>query len=99
MEHATYDRTEAARLLPLLNTIVEEILDRLTAVTILEARLDSTSVGRETAAETLELVAERATQQRELSRSIEELKQLGVSVVGNDPLTLRLRARRSAGAR
>ena len=99
MKQSSYDRNEAARLVPLLNAIAKEILDRGAAVNTLQARLDSIPDGLRASRETLELIADRATHQRELRHASEELERLGVSVIGHDPLTFRLRARAGHGVR
>ena len=59
MKQSSYDRNEAAKLIPLLNAIAKEILDRGAAVNTLQARLDSIPDGLRASRETLELIADR----------------------------------------
>jgi hypothetical protein len=91
MQAPQYDRGRATRLLPLLNSITREIEERSAALAELEARM-SPSEGMPFLAEDElhNLVAEAAMHRRELRHAKEELLALGCSIVGTEPITIRI---------
>ena len=87
MKLSPYEPRIARRLLPLVRSIGQEIVER-------EARLETFGSG-----EDHETVAETAIQRRELRHAYAELEKLGCSVVGHEPLTLRIPAERNGRTR
>jgi len=94
MQAPQYDRGRATRLLPLLNSITREIEERSAALAELEARMSpsapSDGLPFLTEDELRNLVAEAALHRRELRHAKEELLALGCSIVGTEPITIRI---------
>ena len=91
MKTRSYEEKEILALLPLLRSITRELEERSAererieeAIEILSALPDSNED------EIRLLVGEVATHRREIRRAGEELERLGCSVVGTEPLTLRI---------
>ena len=86
-----YDEQEALAMLPLLGSITREIKDRTSALEILEIEIHALRVIAPIDEEAIRgAVAEQATHRRELRHAKNELERLGCSVVGTEPLTLRI---------
>jgi len=89
-----YDEQEALAMLPLLGAITQEIKERTSALEIIDIEIEAlgsmTPLDREALRDA---VAEAATHRRELRHANSELEQLGCSVVGTEPLTLRIPGR------
>ncbi|MCZ6597800.1 MAG: DUF2203 family protein [Planctomycetota bacterium] len=97
-----YDRRRATRLVPFLDSITREILERSAALERLEARiaeLESRSRGRAEENDLFDLVADAALHRRELRYAKKELDRLGCSIVGTEPLTIRIPGRQGASRR
>jgi hypothetical protein len=89
-----YDEQEALAMLPLLSAITQEIKERTSALEILEIEIEALGSMTPQDGEALRhAVAEAATHRRELRHAKSELEQLGCSVVGTEPLTLRIPGR------
>jgi len=86
-----YDEQEALAMLPLLGSITREIMERTNALELLEIEIDALRSMTPSDEDTLRTaVAEAATHRRELRHAKKELERLGCSVVGTEPLTLRI---------
>jgi len=91
MQAPLYDRLRATRLLPLLNSITREIEERSLALAALEERLSpEEGLPFLSEDELHDLQAEAATHRRELRHAKEELLSLGCSIVGTEPMTIRI---------
>ena len=90
---STYDIRGANRLLPLLRSIGREIEERTEALQELEREIVSLPSNESPTQRTRALVAEAATQRREIRRAREELQRFGCSVLGTAPLTIRIPGR------
>jgi hypothetical protein len=91
MQAPLYDRGRATKLLPLLNSITGEIEERTQALAELEARMSPPpGVPAPSEDELFDLVAEAANHRRELRHAKEELLSLGCSIVGTEPITIRI---------
>ena len=94
MQRIRYNRTLAVRLSPLLRSIAREMQERTRALNLLEHRMEMLAADpypdRD---ETNNLVAEIATHKRELRQAEKELRNLGCSVVGTEPLAIRIPGR------
>lgn len=96
-----YNRESASKLLPLLSAIGREMRERETQLRLIENELafleatpldiDETPSAREAYAQSL--IAEVANHRRELRHAEKELDQLGCTVVGHSPLTIRIPGR------
>ncbi len=94
MKNRTYDRTSARELLPLLGAIGVEIRERAEALERLEKRLELlNSRPHSDSGEIRELVAQAAAHRRGVRLARKELDRLGCSVVGTEPLTIRIPGR------
>ncbi|MAB79572.1 MAG: hypothetical protein CMJ89_09500 [Planctomycetes bacterium] len=95
--NSTYDVRGANRLLPLLNSIGREIQERTEALDQLEDQIGCLSSSNRTTERTGALLAqasaEAATQRRAIRQVREELQRFGCSVLGTDPLTIRIPGR------
>lgn len=95
-----YEQSLAKRLLPLLESIADELQDRAAALRGIESRLRRLQGSRrDTVTEKSLLIAEAAEQRRELRHVREELEQLGCSVIGEAPLTFRIPVSAEEGRR
>ena len=81
-----YDRTSAARLIPLLCAIAREVAERTASLERLEAALEFASSDRQTRF----LVGAAATQSRELRQAEAQVARLGCSILGTQPVTYRI---------
>jgi hypothetical protein len=91
MKHDAYDEREALAMLPLLGAITGEIMERTGALEMLDIEVEALRSMTPHNEESLRHVAaEAATHRRELRHAKRELEQLGCSVVGTEPLTLRI---------
>jgi len=89
-----YEEQEALAMLPLLAAISGEITDRNKALEILDIEIEALRSMTSPDGEALRhAVAETATHRRELRQAKRELERLGCSVVGTEPLTLRIPGR------
>jgi len=95
MHTATYDESQARRLLCLLEAIGREIVERQALV---RALADDPPWGEEPRA-CAAWAADLAHHRRELRAAHTELERLGCSLVGRRPLTFRIPRRTSRGAR
>lgn len=80
MTRNVYDKARATRLVPILRSIMQEIVERTTAIEDLEAQLDAHSEPprrRSGADERLAVQAALATHRRELRRANQELPRIG----------------------
>ncbi|MEW6071451.1 MAG: DUF2203 family protein [Planctomycetota bacterium] len=94
MKQKRYDRRSARELLPLLEAIGREIRERTEAAERLEARL--ARLGASPSADPVErreIVAEIAAHRLGLRLARHELDRLGCTVVGTEPLTIRIPGR------
>jgi len=91
--NSTYDVRGANRLLPLLNSIGREIQERTEALDQLDYRIGRLPSSNRTGALLAQASAEAATQRRAIRQAREELQQFGCSVLGTDPLTIRIPGR------
>jgi hypothetical protein len=79
------------RSLPLLRSIAVEIEERGRALARVEAALvECREAPRQREEQERQLVAEASTHRRELRLARQELERLGCTVVGTEPLTLRI---------
>ena len=93
MKH-DYDPRLAKELMPLLESIGREITERSVALENLEAEIERHALQDGPGdAGPHGLIAEAAAHRRGLRLSRQELERLGCSVVGTDPLTLRIPGR------
>ena len=91
MRRIRYDRKRAKKLLPLLRSIAREMQERTRALNLLERRMEMLAEDPyPDRNEVNNLVAEIATHRRELRQVEKELRELGCSVVGTEPLTIRI---------
>ena len=90
---STYDIRGANRLLPLLSSIAQEIEERTEALERLEQELENLERQNRRSHEERVLIAEAASQRRELRHAREELQRFGCSVLGTAPLTIRIPGR------
>ena len=86
-----YDRTEASKLLPLLDVITREISERSVAVRRLTRRVTELRELNGPQAELLDLEAELAGHKRELRHARTELESLGCAVDDAHPLRIMIR--------
>ena len=99
MTQITYDQRRASQLLPLLGAIGREIQERAEALMRLEKQIETLTDtpyadSDETLANTLHSkIAEAAAHRRGLRLAKKELERLGCSVVGTEPLTIRIPGR------
>jgi len=94
MKHIQYDRMRAKEILPLLDAIGREIVERNQELELLEARIERLGETSGPASEKMrQLVAEAAAHRRGLRLAKSELERLGCSVVGTEPLTFRIPGR------
>ena len=97
MKDLTYEPTRALELMPLLAAIGREIEERSAALASIEGRVERLS--REPLPETeliRSLVAEAATERREIRSCRKELERLGCCVLGTSPLTIRIPTKEGA---
>ena len=80
----TYDRNHAEKLVPLLEVIVNEILERTRAVRKLAQESKPQPEGSAPSADELDRRAEIASHRREIRLSIKELERLGCVVDEQD---------------
>ena len=85
----SYDRTLAQRMIPLLDVIAREILERNAALEALKQRVLATH----DQAEVHGLLSAMAAHKRELRLARRELERFGCSIVGTDPVTVRIPCR------
>ena len=90
---STYDIRGANRLLPLLRSIGKEIEERTEALERLEQEIEGLQPQSRVTQESRALIAEAASQRRELRHAREELQRFGCSVLGTAPLTIRIPGR------
>lgn len=93
-----YDRRQANRLIPLLRSVAVEMHERgleLRRLEWLQGELSKTE--RAHRHDLNELQAEIASNKYELRRSHQELESLGCQVESDEPLSIRIPARRSTG--
>lgn len=88
-----YEPADAEALAPLLDSIGRELAERGARVAELEAKLEELRQSPFLAEELPELEGELALHRRELRHCHEELERLGCSVVGTEPLTIRIPTR------
>jgi len=99
MTQITYDQRRATRLLPLLGAIGREMQERTEALTRLEKQIETLSDAPNVDSDddlTNRLhskIAEAAAHRRGLRLAKQELERLGCSVVGTEPLTIRIPGR------
>lgn len=94
MKHTSFLPSRALALMPLLASISRELQERSAELEALEARLEELPSGDpHVDAERRDLVARIANHRREVRAARHELDQLGCSVVGTTPLTLRIPTR------
>ncbi len=93
MKHYPYDPAHADALAPLLDSIGHELEERGAQLTAIEARIEPLRASGRTTDELRGLEGEAAVQRRELRHCRDELEQLGCSVVGTTPLTIRIPTR------
>ena len=94
MKNIQYDRNLAKELLPLLEAIGREIEERSEALERLEQKTElASTVPFPSETKAHGLIAQAASHRRGLRRAKEELEQLGCSVVGTEPLTIRIPGR------
>ena len=84
-----YERNAVERLVPLLRSIARELSERQTLLAQLEAELEHEA--EEPRARLL--IAEAASQRREIRLVSKEVQRLGCSIVGTEPLTFRIPVR------
>lgn len=99
MKLPRYEPADARALAPLLDSIGRELAERGVRLAELEARLAELRASPDFEGEVRELQAEAATQRRELRHLRAELEQLGCSVVGTTPLTIRIPTRVGSASR
>ena len=99
MNNTLYDRGRATRLVPLLGSITREIQERTVRLDRIERKIHNITSARGESADVSNLVAEAATHRRELRLAKDELLELGCSIVGTRPLTIRIPGRRGEAKR
>ncbi len=72
-----YDQQDASRLIPLLNSIMQEISDRIQAIALTEANLREMDATEKTARPGQRLEASLMNHRRELRHSRKEINRLG----------------------
>ena len=95
--HSTYDVRGANRLLPLLSSIGREIEERSVRLADLEAQIQRVQKNPKASEKARKLIAEAAVQRREIRHATEELQRFGCSVLGTDPVTIRIPGRADEG--
>ena len=80
----TYDQTRAEQLVPLLEVIVAEIVDRTRKAKALERKRERSAEGARPTSTELQRRAELATQRRGIQLAIRELEALGCVVDEQD---------------
>ncbi len=94
MNTKTYDERRAKQLMPLLEAIGREIQERSLALDGSERRLEQIEKLPSSDSDvTRELVAQAAAHRQGLRLAHKELDRLGCSVVGPEPLTIRIPGR------
>lgn len=88
MNQRTYDRTHASQLVPMLRSIMTEILERTGAIETLEARLetrlqDRANAGRDR--DVTQLRAQIAEHRRQLRLATRELARFGCAIDQDHP--------------
>jgi len=87
-----YDRTTARQLVPLLESITREVVDRLHEVRIFQGKLALLEQGKSGAAakgdEYIELRAALSNHRREIRLAMQELERLGCVVDEHNPLVI-----------
>ena len=87
-----YDRTTARQLVPLLESITREVVDRLHEVRIFQGKLalleQGKSVGGTRSEEYLDLRAALSNHRREIRLAMRELERLGCVVDEHNPLLI-----------
>lgn len=85
-----YDTQHAQQLVPLLESIVREVADRLHEIRILESRIGriEAEAGEQASSEFFDLKASLATHRREIRLATRELERLGCVVDGRHPLRI-----------
>ena len=90
---STYDIRRANSLLPLLRSIGREIEERTAMIERLEQEIERLQPQNRPTQKGRALIADVATQRRELRHAREELQRFGCSVLGTAPLTIRIPGR------
>ncbi len=86
-----YDRTTARQLVPLLESITKEVLERLHEVRIFQGRLallEQDNPGGEKGVDYLEVRAALSNHRREIRLAMKELERLGCVVDEHNPLLI-----------
>ena len=96
MQPQSPESKRSARLVPLLRSIGQEILERVDALARLEARVRELSPDAH-ADEIARHAADSAEHKRELRHAERELERLGCSIDGIDPLTFRIAVNEDVG--
>jgi len=96
----SYDPRHARALMPLLRSITREIEERRAELEDLESRIERTEADVPVDRDLLRaLTSEASIHRRELRAAETELERLGCSVVGTEPLTIRIPTRSRSGDR
>lgn len=90
MKTIVYDQVRANRLLPLLQSIARELYERRAVLIRLEQDLKATEPSQHTDDDLLGLLSEIATHRREIRRICREFEALNCTLVGEDPIVVRV---------
>lgn len=98
MSDLLYDKKRATELMPLLRSISREIQERSVELDRIEELLARAEAGKRVH-DLSNLVASAATHRREIRLARRELDRLGCSIVGTEPLTIRIPGQRGSQRR
>ena len=90
MQKSSNDRSQVEKLLPLVRSIGRELSERLQAVSAMEERMATLLSIGSTSKEIRLITAEASSHYRAIRQSRHELGKLGCSVIGEQPLTVRV---------
>jgi len=90
MKRRRYEQADAEALKPLLDSIGRELKERQARLTKVETRMAEVRASPFYSGEVRELEAEASLHRRELRYCHGELEELGCTVVGTTPLTIRI---------
>ena len=99
MKHPLYSKQNATALLPLLEAITREIQERTSCLERIEGLLEDAAPNALSKETVRDRIAQAATQRRELRLARAELERLGCSIVGTQPITIRIPGQRGSKRR
>ena len=97
MQTTRYEKDDANRLLPLLESIGRELEERTAKLAVLELELVAQGNAPDGDPVVSDLVAQIAAHRKGLRQCRSELEKLGCSVLGTEPLTFRIPVQDDSG--